>query len=359
MQRMYAVALLCALGLAAGGILGKSRSASDTRESVSVHIASDNGSGYASTNSKVVDYDDNARIYAVMEMQDAARNIRYFAETESLVINGQTIPAGRIAHFPEGYKTEWFRIESDSKGIWYSNASNGRNWDHWEQLKYCETPYGTGFVRNVDVAPSMLDPVAINGRAVGTMRYKVVITDNAGKPHESPGTESMKKWGISEKVHRISRKGNTGNSIADAAFSMCNSPFIWASEAPSGDSYDNQAERYIGSDCADFCVAATRLARHEKMSYTSSAGLIKQTDVVLVPNGLRGRIYEKNRKPLPAPAVGDFVVWNGHAGIFVKDTEPVGTLNVTDKVLHTLFREPRVDDIGNAYSGDFKILRCR
>jgi len=323
-----------------------------------VYVASRGDNGFASNENKTINYETPVNLYAVASTDSSGKTL-YFSDSDSLIIDGRVIPKGDIRRFPSYVSSSWFKVENDSRGTAFSNASKGYNWDHWDELDYAETPLGLGNTIHTDVSPTILDAVKLNGISVGTMRYGLVL-NNGGQVFKSPGIESTFKGGISEKVHRVSVKGNTGNEIVDNAFSLCNNPYIWASSSLTGSKYDNQAERFIGADCADLCVAAARLAGYDSMFYTSSHGLKDQMKVVtcvtdIQPNG----VYLNDNHPLTRAKPGDFIQWNGHVGILVEDNKPKGILDSSDKVLHTLFKEPKLEQINTAYGGDFRVLRVR
>ncbi|MEZ5357954.1 MAG: hypothetical protein R3F48_03925 [Candidatus Zixiibacteriota bacterium] len=281
--------------------------------------------------------------------------------TDTIILSEGIIAAKPLADYFPNATIAWYKIESDARGKWYSNTSP--EW-HWDSLDYVQTTWVANAASVVaDVAPTVLYPIILDKIAVGTMRYRVVI-DVDGKKYSSPGMREKYKGCITEAVHRISRKGNTGNAIIDYGLTMCNNPYIWGSASFSGSEFDNQAERFLGADCADFAVAAARMAGYSKMPYGGSSTLGPYTDAIANARKIRRDVYiDGHGKKIAIDSgrvhIGDFIVWDGHVGLLYEDTDPIGVLNVSDLVLHTLFAEPQIAPIGKIYRRLFSICRPR
>ncbi|USN45939.1 MAG: hypothetical protein H6502_02285 [Candidatus Woesearchaeota archaeon] len=311
--------------------------------------------------SKTIDFDSEAMLYAVVKATQNGDEF-YISEANQFILNNTNVQPSEVVSPQEfeGITIRWEKIESDSKGIYFSNTDP--EW-HWDQLSYKATPFEeTAWAVSADVSPTILEPVLLDGQAVGTMRYRVVITTPTQKV-ASPGQESRHKGSVSEEVHRISRKGNTGNDIVDQGFSLCNNPYIWGSASWTGSNKDNQAERFVGSDCADLCVAAARLAGEEDLHYSGSVDLSQNRSKMLAEIksvNIRG-VYFQEGGPIKFDEdiqPGDFVYWQNHIGILARDNPPIGYLSENDTVLHTLFKEPREEPISTIYPGrTFSIVR--
>ena len=320
-------------------------------------IASQNDSGGVTNQNKVINYDTDVELYAV-----GSDGTFYYTDAENLVIGGEEIPEELIFDFPEEYSTSWFKVESDSRGKNYSNTNP--IW-HWDSLDYSETPISENMTSlNTNVAPTVLTPTILNGIPVGTMRYKLVI-EKDGETISTPGINSKYKGGISEEVHRISKRGNRNNPILDNAFSLCNNPYIWGSASWNGSVYDNQAEKFVGSDCADLCVASARLAGYTELPYSGSRELAHsycKTIAEPVSINREGVYFNENGEQIEINKngirIGDFIYWTGHIGILSKDNPPFGILNKDDEVLHTFGKAPEEEKIKHIYPGrKFKIVR--
>ena len=234
-------------------------------------------------------------------------------------------------------------------------------WDHWEPIHYIETFFGKGTKIEADVAPTCLEPVFLEGEAVGTMRYKAELEAN-GHIFKTPGSEEIEPWGISDKVHRVSKEGNTTFPILNTAYAFCNIPFIYASESPSKRNlFDNQAEHFLGADCADFCIAVQRYSGYPSFYYTSTRNMDEQLEeIVKVDSANSDGIYFSQGKPVSSHYLipgADIVVWDGHTGIFVRDNDPKELLNTKDSIFHILLDPPSITPLGDAYLGNFRILR--
>ncbi|MFH1668289.1 MAG: hypothetical protein ABIA62_00005 [Candidatus Woesearchaeota archaeon] len=373
---------LIALGLVAAApalAQGPTPADLDTRVQASLRpdvqnvlIVSDTGKGYATNDNKIIEHGEDPILHAVALITGPDGDL-YLSDTDSLKIDGEAIPQDRIFPFPDNFSAAWFRVESDSRGKWYNNSSRDWMWDHWEPLDYAETPLGKGLSIKADVAPTILDPIYQDGEAVGTMRFSLVLCDGETF-YETPGSNSRHQGGVSEDVHRIAKKGDTGNDIIDNAYALCNNPYIWASNTTTGSEFDNQAEHFVGADCADFAVAASRLAGFEGLPYAGSMTLDGYTDFVVRPRSsgnIEGTFVDEEGNSIPigedGVKIGDFVLYHRHAALLAEDRSdpygildgrPNGVLDEHDLVIHTLFAEPRLQPITD-YNPKFTIRRQR
>jgi len=150
-----------------------------------VFVASSVNGGPATTDNKLVEYNDDVQLYAVAKGIIAGSEV-YFTDADSLVINGKAIPSENIMPWNAAYvnaSIKWFKVESDTKNKSYSN------WDHstdpptwrWDKIDYAATPideFRDQWSIAADVRPTILDPMELDGKAVGTMRYQVVFENN-------------------------------------------------------------------------------------------------------------------------------------------------------------------------------------
>ncbi|MEA1973723.1 MAG: hypothetical protein U9N34_10605, partial [Candidatus Cloacimonadota bacterium] len=301
-----------------------------------------------------------------------------YGNTNNILLENQLIPEEQIKSLTElgNVTIKWYKIE-EANGNYYSNTYP--SW-HWHEIPYKETEvveWRNKFIVTANVTPTVFDPVYCDDKVVGTMRYKAVLTID-GETYSTPGKDSKYKGSISNKVHRISLKGNTDNEVINYAFAMCNLPYIWGSASFTGDKYDNhQAELFIGADCADFCVAAHQMSGNQ-IPYDQ----VKNNQYTKVITTIRSKIGEvylnSNRKSIKVGEngvkTGDFIYWNfdisgsGHVGLFYRDkSDPNGKnegnadgiFNTWDLVIHTLFHEPGVKTIGDAYQGKIRIYRYK
>jgi hypothetical protein len=155
----------------------------------------------------------------------------------------------------------------------YANAvvlgpSHGR-WIGFDRIEYFETPLdGRGTTRRLrDARPTepIERPAALDG--LGTMRLAATVRA-AGVELSTPGAEDAPDGLISDRVFRYSFRSDDG--LVGWLTSFLNVPYLFGS---AGKGSRNQAERYLGADCADVIVAALRRAGHP-LEYTSVCELV-------------------------------------------------------------------------------------
>jgi len=165
-----------------------------------VVITSEDSTGYASNANKIISHSEDPVLYAVLKVKDNDGLIKYISATPKLKINNEIISPENIldpSKF-EDVSVNWFKIESNSDHLYYSNTHP--SW-HWATLKYKETKTSwKGFKIQANVKPTILDPVFVDGIPVGTMRYMAEIRYKDGIS-ASKSSESRFKGGISDDVH--------------------------------------------------------------------------------------------------------------------------------------------------------------
>ena len=184
-------------------------------------------------------------------------------------------------------------------------------------------------------------------RAVGTMRYKLVV-DIEGTKITSTDERDLVSSSFTKKnrVHRISVKADTGNQILDWGFAFGNLPYYYGSP-----SYRWQ---WYGADCAKLVSAIYKNSVKPNMKYMSTYKLVKlparailngkDKDGVFTDDGVRVR-YGKHVR------VGDVIVMspvpNHHTGIIGKDMNANGYLDESDMILHTSWAPVKYEPIKN------------
>jgi len=301
---------------------------------------------------------ENAILGIVVEAKKDGKKV-YFSEFDQFEINGKIVDDSLIEKPEnlEGIEIRWYKVEPDRGSYSNEKIVNGKRVFQVDKIIYreIEWPCSTNcWKRFADVTPVFLDK-----NDVGTMRYKVEIKYD-GKTFSTQSED---------KAHRISVRGNTGNEIIDWAYSFFNLPYIWGSTS-------KQVENYIGFDCADFVVAAGRKAGFN-VPYTWTPDLpryLEKITQLLEFDSLdeEGYYYDRNKEIAKfdegGVKPGDVVLWKRHVGILLKDCsnpkgkdkgKPNGILDKYDIVIHTLFHEPKEEEIGKAYIGPIKILRFK
>ena len=339
-------------------------------------ISNSNNSGYTDT-SKIASVDDNLKMSFVVIIK-ANGTTEYYSDIATFILGKESVTTnGNIKSISDNVQISWFKIE-EANGDYYDNTSP--TW-HWEEIPYIETQitkWDNKSIISPNVIPSIYTPVYCNGKVTGTMRFKVSASID-DKIYSTKGKDSKYKGSISDEIHRISLKGNTKNEVINFAFAMCNLPYIWGSANFSKSAkWDNQAERFIGADCADFAVAAHQLAGNQ-IAYDRIKGL-KNSTIITTPKYIskKGTYLNKQKQSIKVGEdgvkIGDFVYWkynqqgSGHVGLFLEDkSNPQGKFKGNanglfdewDLVIHTLFHEPEIKSIGTAYSGALRIYRFK
>ena len=125
---------------------------------------------------------------------------------------------------------------------------------------------------------------------------------------------------------------------------LYNTPYIWASAGSAG---VHQADRHIGSDCADLMVYGMRRAG-KKIDYGSTFDVPrwggKKAIAKIAALGEDGRFVDAAGNAIPIGAAGvmrgDLLLFHRHVGAFSEDREPLGVLDANDFLLHTAWAPP-------------------
>jgi hypothetical protein len=342
-------------------------SSSGEMKILDVSIVSGPQGGVATLQNKEIRKGERYLLYLLIVAQ-RGKDTLYFTEAPKLSLKGVKIEKSRIRRWDEGLgklEIKWYKIEY--KGDVYRNGPHNSGW--WAKLEYIETPvekWRNKWSVYPDVRPTILKGAGDN---LGTMRFKVEIIYN-GVPYSSPGIESVDKRGIKDEVHRISiREDDTYVGWLKAFFNL---PYIWGSASINGEEPPeyHQAERFIGSDCSDFIVAAWRKKSGKDIPYLGSyafkeGGFYRRFVREVIKRAYRmDRVYVDSRGKVVTVGEGgvksgDILYFNGHIGVFSKDTEPFGILDITDLHIHTCFGEPEEVPLGDAFGPNFTVLRWK
>jgi hypothetical protein len=174
----------------------------------------------------------------------------------------------------DGLEIAWRRVEPEMEHVdtpapnknvaVYANAvvfgpSHG-DWIGYDRIEYFTTELeARGPVLVVrDARPSdeeLAEKRAPELRDLGVMRVSAVV----------------KLAGVERTTAPLRYTYRSGNDFLGWLTSFYNVPYLFGS---AGKGARNQAEQYIGADCADILVAALRRAGHRKLEYSSVADLV-------------------------------------------------------------------------------------
>lgn len=266
--------------------------------------------------------------------------VELFARVEGagfrLAADGPTDCAGLATRHPEagkGCEIRWFKVEPVDHSL-----SNTDPTFHWHEIRYQDTPIPACDDRLRCLADVRTTVLGDRG-GLGTMAFRVRVA-LGGRVGASVGSERRHRGGLVPELPRVTvRRDDTYLGWLTELF---NTPYIWGS---AGDDRVHQAERRIGSDCADFVTYGIRRLGHE-IPYTSSF----QLGTFLRPlhrssgAGSDGLFRDPAGEPIPigpgGVRPGDVLRFPGHVGAFVRDEPPLGVLSDSDVMIHTCWNEP-------------------
>lgn len=256
----------------------------------------------------------------------------------ALRLSGKRVPAGRIVR-PEavaGLELRWFKVQPTGK--WYDNTRGGFHWDPIAYQAYALGGWGAVWSRPADAHPRGDTPDTHAG--AGTMAFQVRVRA-AGSELASPGPEALFRGGLADSVTRVAFRRD--DSYLGRLTELFNTPYIWGSAGTRPE--DHQAERLIGSDCADLIVyGARRLGK--KLRYRATWHLPQVTRTIARSEKVdeKGRYVDEAGKPLriddEAIQIGDLLLFKGHVGALAEDRKPLGVLDGNDVMLHTYWAPP-------------------
>lgn len=254
----------------------------------------------------------------------------------------------------EAWKVRWFKIEVAARSI-----SNTDPTFHWEDVPYKDVPIAACDDRFR--CPADLRATILGDRGgLGTMAYRVEV-DLAGRTGASPGAERRYRGGLPAEIARVTIRRD--ESYLGFLTELFNTPYIWGS---AGDPPKvHQAERRIGSDCADFVTYGVRRLGHD-VPYTSTYGLPAHARLLFAPGAPDGEgVYRAGGKPVPigekGARPGDLLLFPRHVGALVRDEPPLGVLDSHDVMIHTCWAEPAEQPIAETDYGtaELKVYRWK
>jgi hypothetical protein len=282
---------------------------------------------------------------------------------EAVELGGRRVPAARLrkpeALPPEaGLSLAWFKVQPVGES--HNNTAGGF---HWDPIAYREFPWGApgaAWSRPADARP--LPPYPDDQGGLGTMAFKIEARLADSAPVASPGLEDVFRGGLSERVSRVALRRD--DSYLGHLTELFNTPYIWGSAGEPA--AQHQAERLIGSDCADFIVYGVRRLG-KSIPYRATWHLPEVTRTLARAERVdeRGRYVDGRGQPLriapDAIQPGDLLLFPGHVGALVEDRPPLGELDANDVLVHTYWAPPRVQPLSEtAYARSrVRVLRWK
>lgn len=294
-------------------------------------------------------------LYAVVEGERQGRRVVVTA-APALILDGRRVPSRRIVPPGEvaGLELRWYKVEPT--GDSYDNTRGGF---HWDPISYREHPlgsWGAPWRRKADTRPEGYPDT--HGGA-GTMAYKVAA--RAGPVvAASPGKESIWRGGLSDAVPRVALRRD--DTFVGRLTELFNTPYIWGSAGipPAV----HQAERLIGSDCADFVVYGAR-RMGKKLRYRATWHLGEVADTVARAEKVdeQGRFLRADGSTVAVGdggvRVGDLLLFPRHVGALAQDRPPLGVLDTNDVMIHTYWAPPTEQPISRTAYADAPVQVLR
>ncbi len=283
---------------------------------------------------------DKVSLYALLELDDKT----FVSDAPIARVHGHRVAVQPLVRGP-AVTLAWNRVEPAAAS--YSNTEGGTF--HFQPIEYRATAIDgahAGWLA-ADVTPTLTPD---HGHGVGTMRYRVVVTQG-DRTIASAGPEARRgrgSGGLSDEVLRVSiRRDDTYLGYLTEMFGQ---PYVWASAGITDATH--QSERLEGADCADFVVyGARRMGKH--YAYTWTGGLPGIT--TLLASGTRddaGVYRDAKGNALPFTRAGDLILFPRHVGVLVEDRGTKGVLDDHDVIMHALFDTPKEVPIADSGYAD-------
>lgn len=302
--------------------------------------------------------DQPVRLYAAVSGRLDGRRVVVCA-AEALLLDGRPVPpARRVAPAQvAGLELRWYKVQPASR--WVDNTRGGF---HWHPIDYEALPasdWGDHWSWAADAHP-LGERLDDHGGA-GTMAFQVRLR-RGRREWASPGPQARFRGGLGPRVPRVAFRRD--DSYLGRLGELYNTPYIWGSAGTRP--ADHQAERLIGSDCADFVVyGARRLGK--PLAYRASWHLPEVTRTVArsvrVDDQGRHRDADGGLLAIGPDGIhlGDLLLFRGHVGALAEDRAPLGVLDANDVMLHTYWAPPAAEPLRRtAYAeSPLRVLRWK
>lgn len=254
------------------------------------------------------------------------------ADAPQVKLAGVVKPATSPERAGGPWTVRWYRVEATDRAL-----SNTDPEFHWHEIGYRDVELEACRDR-FHCAADLHTAVLGDRGGLGTMAFKATVTrgDRSGS---SVGSEKRHRGGLIPEIARVTvRRDDTYLGYLTELF---NTPYIWGS---AGSDRVHQAERRIGSDCADLMTYGVRRLGHD-VPYTSTWQLGTYTRRLATSDGPDADgVYRQGGRPIAigpgGVRPGDMLLFPGHVGALVRDEAPLGVLSTSDVMMHTSWREP-------------------
>lgn len=254
---------------------------------------------------------------------------------------------------PFGTSVHWFKVEAERAA--YDNVEGGRF--SFATIDWAQSPWRDG------VWSLAADVRAVKRRGVagaGTMRYQVQV-DWPGRGRLSSAGLEAGAGGPTERADIRKVTLRPDDSYLGYMAELAGLPYVFGSAAQGRQPH--QAERRIGVDCADLMIYGLRRLGHD-VGYRSSRTL-GPVSRALVPRveARRQGVYMQGGRAVPVGPrgvqPGDWIIFDGHVGAFVRDRGRVGVLDEEDLLMHIAWKELAVETLAaSGYGGvSFEVRR--
>lgn len=192
---------------------------------------------------------------------------------------------GRAQELPEGARVRWLRVAPNmqhretpppNEGIaQYSNSvlfgpDHGR-WIGLDAVEYASAPLSASAGVTIAGAELRLRGSPDRRDGAGTVWISAEVELSGGRVLRAPDHLDVDRLGLSSRVMRVSfRASDDAIGWLSTYFGV---PNIFGSTR-------QQAERYVGADCADVLVATRRASGQRRVSYTSVTGIGRYAEAV-------------------------------------------------------------------------------
>lgn len=312
---------------------------------ISVSILAKKNNEASTAKSIISEFDDDIQLYALIN-----DNGKLYSDAPDMLKSKKALA---LKNYPSEISFAWYKLEPEYKYYIHKNEYSRFNKAFCEKMKMGEMKFFQKYFKkgtqiSLDQKSNTNRSLYWKGKAVGTMRYKVVAK-LAGQKISSKGINSLNSGQFKKmnEVMRVSVKADSGNKVLDRAFAYGNLPYYWGS--------NNFNYAWYGSDCAKYTSVVYKDVGNS-MGYIGTAQL----------NGRKAKavINAKNKKGQPTAKdkvlrfnanvnEGDIILMRnsrrGHAGFIGEDSNNNGILDGEDMVLHTSFSAPKYEKLKDTH----------